>query len=199
MHLKFCTIWHLLWKGTLLIKTVPKFAPMVFQIPDRIFIILLQWVTDQGDRKEWNDTLVLLVFIDKNLVDKIICPKDKSWKQGKLLDNLSLLVHPQIRGYNIRTWHWWGRCEFGMAAPSCMAWPSSLTCSCTSGWPLWVGLWREGLMGFGVLYFRNCQDKPSSYLEVLKVISIWGLLSKSLVSSSLPLRWLYKNHLCCWH
>lgn len=55
------------------------------------------------------------------------------------------------------------------------------------------GTVKRGVMGFGVLYFRNCQAKSSSYLEVLKVISIWGLLSKSLVSSSLPLRWLYKK------
>lgn len=172
---------------------------MVFQIPDKTFTIPVQWVMDQGDRKERNDTLILLVFIDKNLVDKTICPKDKSWKQEKLLGDLFLLVHSQIRGDNIRTWQYQTCCESDTAAPSCTAWPWPLTWGCTSSWPLWVGLWREGIMDFGVLYFRNCQAKPSSYLEVLKVISIWGLLSKSLVSSSLPLRWLYKNHLCCWH
>lgn len=61
---------------------------MVFQIPDKTFTIPVQWVMDQGDRKERNDTLILLVFIDKNLVDKTICPKDKSWKQEKLLGDL---------------------------------------------------------------------------------------------------------------
>lgn len=43
---------------------------------------------DQGDRKEKNYTFILLVFKDKNLVDKKICPEDKSRKEGKLLDNL---------------------------------------------------------------------------------------------------------------
>lgn len=39
------------------------------------------------------------------------------------------------------------------------------------------GTVKRGVMGFGVLYFRNCQAKSSSYLEVLKVISIWGQIA----------------------
>lgn len=103
-------------------------------------------------------------------------PQDESQRERKHSDTLFASPPP----------NWWSK---NMALLH-LSWNASsflhvtglfLVLSCTSSLP-------EEVMSFGVLYFRKCQTQFSSCFEMLTVISIWGLLGKSLVFSSLPLR-----------
>lgn len=71
-------------KGDIAYKSSPKICTSGFSSPwkDICYTTTVSDGLGRQKREKWH-----IVFTDKNLVDKIVCPQDKSWKQGKLLDN----------------------------------------------------------------------------------------------------------------